>query len=154
MSEQDSEVIKSMAIVTAAIALIGIIAFFIAQNVGVTKQTPVKKRAEMAVNERIAKVGTSKTMDAMPAKDAAPKVARSGAAVVAASCQACHSGGIPNAPKIGSKADWETRAALGIDAMTAVVVTGKGIMPPRGGGDFTDAEIAAAIQDMMSNSGL
>ena len=150
MSEQDSQVIKSMAIVTAAIALLGIIAFFIAQNIGVTRQTPAKT-SEMAVTERIAKVGSS---EAKSAKDTMPKAARTGAEVVAAACAACHIAGVAGAPKIGSKADWESRAAAGMDAMTAAVVNGKGIMPPRGGADVSDEEIVAAIKDMMANSGM
>ena len=152
MSEnlEDSQVIKSIAIVTVAIAVLGIVVFAIAQNIGVTKQTPATK-SEVSVNERIAKVGSSK---AMSAKDAMPKAARSGAEIVAGSCGACHAAGVAGAPKIGSKADWETRAAAGMDAMTAAVVNGKGIMPPRGGANVSDEEIVAAIKDMMANSGM
>ena len=62
--------------------------------------------------------------------------------------------GVAGAPKIGSKDDWETRMQAGMDAMVASVVNGKGIMPPRGGGDFSAEEIAAAINDMLANSGM
>jgi cytochrome c5 len=41
-----------------------------------------------------------------------------------------------------------------MDAMVAAVINGKGIMPPRGGGDFSDEEIAAAVKDMLANSGM
>jgi len=34
------------------------------------------------------------------------------------------------------------------------VVHGKGIMPPRGGGDFSDDELKGAIKEMLSESGL
>ena len=65
-------------------------------------------------------------------------------------CSGCHLAGVANAPKIGDAEAWGERAALGIDALTATVVSGKGAMPPRGGSSLTDDEIAIAIQYLMS----
>ena len=151
MVDQDRQVIKSIAIVTIAIAAIGVVAFFIAQNVS-TSSMPKQSsaRAEQALMERIepvasVNVGAAKTAGATAA-------ARSGAEVVTASCGGCHNAGVAGAPKIGSKGDWESRP--GVDDMLVTVINGKGIMPPRGGGDFSDEELKAAIEDMLKNSGM
>ena len=153
VSNQDKQVIKSMTIVTAAIAALGIGAFFIAQNVS-DKNAPAaqkSKRAEAALKDRIKKVGTVEVAGA--ASNSAPKEARP-AKVVLTSCVGCHASGALGAPKIGSKGDWEPRVAGGIDALVKSAIAGKGNMPPRGGGDFNAEELKAAIQSMLADSGL
>jgi cytochrome c5 len=37
-----------------------------------------------------------------------------------------------------------------VDALTASVIKGKGIMPPRGGSAGSDAEIKAAVEYMLA----
>jgi len=152
--DQDQQVMKSIAIVTLAVAALGVIAFFIAQNVSDLSTAKQQKsaRAEKATMERIEPVG--KVSVGAAAVAGAAKAARSGKEVVQASCGGCHIAGVAGAPKIGSKGDWEARVQTGMDTMVAAVVQGKGIMPPRGGGDFTDDEIKAAIEDMLTNSGM
>jgi cytochrome c5 len=145
---------KSIAIVTIAIAMLGVIAFFIAQNVSETSSMQQQKsaRAEKALQERIEPVGKV-SVGAATASGAA-KVARSGKEVVQVACGGCHIAGVAGAPKIGSKGDWEARMQNGMDAMLAAVINGKGIMPARGGGDYSDEELSAAIKDMLANSGM
>ena len=65
-------------------------------------------------------------------------------------CSGCHIAGVAGAPKIGDKAAWDKRAAVGVDAMVQTVITGKGAMPPRGGSALTDEEMPAAISYLMS----
>jgi cytochrome c5 len=65
-------------------------------------------------------------------------------------CAACHVAGVANAPKLGDKANWAPRVAMGVDALTASVIKGKGAMPPRGGSTGSDAEIKAVVQYMVS----
>ena len=153
MTEDDQQVMKSIAIVTLAIAAIGVVAFFIAQSASeesnLRQQT--SQRAMQAMEERVQPVG--KVSVAAAAEEGAAKAARSGGEIVQAACAACHSGGIPGAPVIGSKGDWEARVATGMDTMLASVINGKGIMPPRGGGDFSDEELKSAIQAMLGKSG-
>jgi len=48
------------------------------------------------------------------------------------SCGFCHTSGAAGAPKTGDAAAWESRMALGMDAMVLSVKNGKGAMPPRG----------------------
>ncbi|MEO6897602.1 MAG: c-type cytochrome [Caldimonas sp.] len=65
-------------------------------------------------------------------------------------CSACHAAGIAGAPKFGDKAAWAPRIALGIDALTAVAIKGKGAMPPKGGSSASEAEIKAVVTYMVN----
>ena len=67
-------------------------------------------------------------------------------------CAACHGSGVLGAPKFGDKAAWAVRSKRGLDALvkSAIAGTAKG-MPPRGGrSDFSDMQLRAAIEHMMS----
>lgn len=77
-----------------------------------------------------------------------------GQEVVKQSCAACHTAGVAGAPKIGDQQAWQQRADKGMDTMLQNVIQGMGAMPPRGGGQFSDAELQAAIQVMLNDSGL
>jgi len=70
--------------------------------------------------------------------------------VVDSLCSACHIAGVGGAPKIGDQAAWAERAEKGLEGMAAVVASGQGAMPPRGGTDLTDDELIAAVQYLMS----
>ena len=109
-------------------------------------------RHRAMVAKRIAPVGSVNVVQAA----AAPAAPKSGAEIVAAACNACHATGVLESPKIGDKATWEQRlaAAGGLDGLTASAIKGKGGMPPKGGAMVSDAEIRAAIEDMLSNSGV
>jgi cytochrome c5 len=62
-------------------------------------------------------------------------------------CAGCHSKGIAGALKLTDKEKWAPVVKQGTDAMTAVVIKGKGIMPPRGGGaSLSDADVKAAVE--------
>jgi cytochrome c5 len=88
--------------------------------------------------------------------DAAPAAPKSGADVAAAACNSCHVAGVLGAPKIGDKAAWSQRlgAEGGIDGLTASAIKGKGGMPPKGGAMVSDAEIRAAVEHMLAESGV
>jgi len=109
-------------------------------------------RLRAAIVKRIQPVGSVNVAVA----DAAPAAPRSGAEVVAASCNSCHAAGVLGAPKVGDKAAWSQRMAAegGVDGLTASAIKGKGGMPPKGGAMVSDAELRAAIEDMLSNSGV
>jgi len=67
-------------------------------------------------------------------------------------CQTCHASGVANAPKIGDKAAWAPRLALGVDGLTASVIKGKGAMPPKGGAmTASDADIKAVVAYMVGS---
>lgn len=68
-------------------------------------------------------------------------------------CMACHTTGVMNAPKLGDKAAWAPRLALGVDGLTTSVIKGKGLMPPKGGaGNASDADIKAVVAYMVAQS--
>ena len=64
-------------------------------------------------------------------------------------CQVCHAAGVAGAPKLGDKAAWAPRLALGIDGLTANAIKGKNAMPPRGGSTAPDADIKSVVAYMV-----
>lgn len=73
-------------------------------------------------------------------------------------CISCHNG-LPNIPKVGDKAAWESRIAQGMALLYEHAIKGfiseGGLiaMPPKGGNlNLTDAEIKAAVDYMVANS--
>lgn len=70
--------------------------------------------------------------------------------VVDSVCVACHLAGVGGAPKLGDPAAWAERAEKGLEGMAAVVASGKGAMPARGGSDLTDEELVAAVEYLIS----
>ncbi|MDP2826148.1 MAG: c-type cytochrome [Sulfuritalea sp.] len=78
---------------------------------------------------------------------------RSGEQLYKATCFACHDAGVANAPKLGDKAAWAPRLALGLDGLLKSAIAGKNAMPPRAGSDANDTELARAIVYMANKSG-
>lgn len=86
--------------------------------------------------------------------DAAVKGARTGDQVYNAACVACHESGAAGAPKVGDKAAWAPRLALGLEGLVKSAINGKNAMPARGGNpDLADVEIARAVVLMTNKSG-
>ncbi|NCT98651.1 MAG: cytochrome c5 family protein [Comamonadaceae bacterium] len=84
---------------------------------------------------------------------AAVAVAANGEALYKQACTVCHAAGVAGAPKTGDKAAWAPRIALGVDALTASAIKGKGAMPPKGGAmAASDAEIKAAVQYLVDRA--
>ena len=76
-----------------------------------------------------------------------------GKAVYEKACAVCHKAGIAGAPKTGDKAAWVSLNAKGIDALTAVAISGKGAMPAKGGNaSLSDDEVRAAVEYMVDES--
>jgi cytochrome c5 len=74
-------------------------------------------------------------------------VAADGKEVFDKNCAACHTKGIAGAQKLTEKDKWAPLVKQGVDALTATVIKGKGVMPPRGGGaSLSDADIKAAVE--------
>ena len=71
---------------------------------------------------------------------------RSGEAIYASVCKACHETGVAGAPKTGDKAAWAPRLASGMATLLKSAANGKGAMPARGGApDLSDDELKAAV---------
>ncbi len=106
---------------------------------------------EEATSKRIAPV--SRVEMAAAAAGAAAAGSRSGEQIYKAVCGACHEAGVANAPKLGDKAAWAPRIALGLDGLMKSAIAGKNAMPPRGASDANDAELARTIVYMANKSG-
>ena len=76
--------------------------------------------------------------------------AAAGEALYKQACAVCHVAGVAGAPKLGDKAAWAPRVGLGLDALTASVIKGKGAMPPKGGSAASDADIKSSVQYMLA----
>lgn len=141
------------AFVVPVFIIIGLVAYVVSENKpagstqaerqalgGVTAQD-----TERGIAERIRKVGMVEIRDAN-------RPLKGGEDVFKAQCTACHTPGAAGAPKIGDAAAWKARIATGFDALVQSALKGKGAMPPQGGGDFNDTEIARAVA-FMANAG-
>ncbi|MDO8942460.1 MAG: c-type cytochrome, partial [Desulfobacterales bacterium] len=105
-----------------------------------------------AVNARIQPLAKVKLAPPSAATGAAPG-SRSGEELYKVVCGACHETGVAGAPKTGDKAAWGPRIGPGLATLTKTAITGKGAMPPKGGSDATDEELARAIAFMANKSG-
>jgi cytochrome c5 len=66
------------------------------------------------------------------------------------SCSACHARGLSAAPKFRDTADWADRLPMGLDALLASSIKGKGAMPPKGTCmECSDKELMMAIEYMI-----
>ena len=55
--------------------------------------------------------------------------------------------------RTGDKAEWAPRIATGSATLLKTAISGKGAMPPRGGGvDLSDAELKAAVDYLVSKA--
>lgn len=85
-----------------------------------------------------------------------PVAGRTGRAVYDKHCQACHLGGLNNAPKLGDVEAWAPRLAKGMDELFRNTKEGFAnfLMPAMGTCmDCTDAELRAAIEYMSGVPG-
>jgi len=91
---------------------------------------------------------------ATPAPAAAPAAAKADAvpALYTQLCQTCHAAGVAGAPKLGDKAAWAPRIAEGMDKIMAIVINGKGAMPPKGGSTASEAELRTVVTYMVNAS--
>ncbi|WP_126443652.1 c-type cytochrome [Sulfuricystis multivorans] len=110
-----------------------------------------KAADEEAANLRIQPVAKVKLAPLSAA--GAAKGSRSGEELYKAVCSACHEAGVAGAPKAGDKAAWGPRIAQGYDALVASAKAGKGAMPPKGGSDATDEELARAVAYLANKAG-
>ncbi len=121
--------------------------------------------SKAAIAERLKPIGTVTFADStapaaeapaaatLPATVASPKKSSAGAGeqLYQQACSACHAAGIAGAPKLGDKAAWAPRLALGLDGLTANVIKGKGAMPPRGAAaNASDADLRASVAFMIA----
>lgn len=101
-----------------------------------------------AVARRLEPVGAVVLHDAN-----APVVVLTGEQLFQQVCSGCHANGTLGAPKFGDTAAWAPRIKTGFDALWHSALKGKNAMPPQGGGQYSDYEIARAVVYMANHGG-
>ena len=156
MNYQDQSVMRTFAIVLAGLVFLAVVFFFVARGLSKGEYAADQVSNTMGqkvVEENIKPVGT---VEVAQKTAGGAQAAQSGEQVVKTTCSNCHGAGVLGAPKIGAKGDWEPRfkQAGGVDGLLKVAISGKGAMPPRGGGAYSDVELKGAIEYMLSQSGV
>ena len=131
-----------LAFVLPVFAIIGLVMFVTSGN----KPATGAANPEQAVAHRIQKIGLVEIRDAN-------RPLRAGEAVYQGQCAACHATGAAGAPKLGDVATWGPRLQTGFEALVHSALAGKGAMPPQGGGEFNDVEIARGVAYMAIAAG-
>lgn len=90
--------------------------------------------------------------NSMLASAAGDSADKSPAELYQGACLACHTTGAAGAPKIGDAAVWSERASKGLDALVGSAVNGIGAMPARGGSQYSDDQIRAAVEYILGES--
>jgi len=106
-----------------------------------------------ALNLRIQPVAKVKLAGAQAGSGTVAVGGRSGEQLYKTVCLACHDTGAAGSPKMGDKAAWAPRIGVGLDVLVKTAKAGKNAMPPKGGSDATDEELARAIVYMTNKSG-
>ena len=145
----DSEFNFQKIIAWALVIALGSIVFVVAMISIANMAKGTKPVDPEAVNLRIAPVAALK----IAAPVAAGGAARSGEQIYKGACSACHDAGVAGAPKLGDKGAWAPRLALGLDGLLKSATAGKNAMPPKGGSDASDKELAGAIVYIANQSG-
>lgn len=156
----DTGMFKMMGLVMLALTLFTLICMAMAKMLGGHSPDASDPLIKQALIQRIAPVGQTRTaeMAAAEGEQLAVAVESDAASVSMAemsaedlyngACAACHAAGVANAPKLGDDAAWAERNALGLEALVASVVNGKGAMPARGGSSYSDEDIQRAVQHL------
>ena len=148
---------KMMGMVVIALTLFTVFCMVIARILGGHAADPTDPVMRNALMERIAPVGQIRTVAmaseegeqlAAAADTTASAEPRSGEELYNGACAACHAAGVANAPMLGDAEAWATRGEVGLDALVASAIKGKGTMVARGGSNYTDEEMQRAVKHL------
>ena len=145
----DSGMVKTMGVVAGAVTLLAIVCMIAARMLGVgadDSSDPLKRNALIQRIAPVAAVRTSLDDQAAEVVADAGSAVKTGEELVNGACAACHVAGVAGAPKLGDEEAWAARRDLGLEALVASVINGKGSMPARGGSAYSDEEIKLAVQ--------
>ena len=169
----DRSFLKSFAGLMAALVVLTVILFIVAQMVGGKPTKTVEATVDAkAVAERIKPVGeltvgaveatrtataASSVMDSIIPSANAAAADDKGKKIYDATCVACHAAGVAGAPKLGDKTAWAPRIAQGADTLHTHAIKGfqgkVGMMPPKGGNmSLKDEDVKAAVDYMVSQN--
>ena len=162
MSKADDIFWREFGVILMALVAFTVIVFISARTIG-GHAFEKMQNSPKAVLQRIQPVGQVRVgiadqvvVAAAPAAstEAAAGAGKSGEQVYNSACVACHASGVAGAPKVGDKAAWEARIALGVDALLNSSLKGKGAMPPKGGNTgLSDDEVKSAVTYMLEKTG-
>lgn len=139
-----------------------LVLFIIAQNIVEPDLKLDDPEVAEAIQKRIEPIGRLNTGDApvvvasssvslISDAQAAPDF-ETGEAVYNAVCQACHTTGVLNSPKLGDPAGWETRLPKGDEVLFQSVLNGLNLMPAKGGRpDLSDEQVQMAVDYMLES---
>lgn len=154
MSQQaDSSVMTTSVTLISGLVLLAVVLFMAAALISVVGHVAPddNSRRQAAALERIKPVARVSFEQPKPAV----AVKLSGAEVYNKVCAACHAAGTLGAPKVGDKAQWETRLAQGLDTLVTHSVSGLRAMPAKGGDpSLTEANLKDAIGYMLDQTGI
>lgn len=154
MSQQaDSSVMTTSVTLISGLVLLAVVLFMAAALISVVGHVAPddNSRRQAAALERIKPVARVSFEQPKPAV----AVKLSGAEVYNKVCAACHTAGTLGAPKVGDKAQWETRLAQGLDTLVTHSVSGLRAMPAKGGDpSLTEANLKDAIGYMLDQAGI
>lgn len=158
VNHQDKSFLTIFTAIMGILALVAVAIFFIAKLVStvITYQGDDASRLAASVEKRLAPVGrVAISGEEGDVETAAPAAELTGEQVVAQACAACHQAGVLQAPKIGSKEEWQPRLTGGLDALVANAINGINAMPARGGNpDLSDELVREATLYMLAQSGI
>jgi len=150
MSDTKSEFnIKLIAVYALVVLLVSALTVIVVVKMASTVAHSSNPTVDDSATARIAPVAKLEMAKAKVAGAAE----RTGEQLYTAACVACHASGAAGAPKFGDAAAWKSRLALGLDGLLKSAIAGKGAMPPRGGSDASDTELARAIAYIANASG-
>jgi len=133
--------------------IFGVIKIILATSQDVEKQavTPESMAAE-DVSERIKPIAKAYIGEApVVVASVVEESVGGGQQIVTQVCSMCHSSGMMNSPKLGSKSDWAPRIEKGADMLYSHAINGFNMMPARGGRpDLSDDDVKAAVDHMLS----
>jgi len=153
----DSGMYKMMGFVVLALTIFTLICMLMARVLGGHSADPSDPLMRKALLERIAPVGQIRTAAmaseegeqmASAAESTASAEPRTAEELYNGACAACHDSGAANAPKFGDADVWAQRGEVGLDALVASAIKGKGAMVARGGSDYTDEEMLSAVKHL------
>ncbi|MFO7602379.1 MAG: c-type cytochrome [Gammaproteobacteria bacterium] len=150
MSEQDSNVTRTLIMVVAALVVFMVISLVVANLLSGPDKTAervqdprVQARIEANIKP-VAKVNIGDTAPVM-AVSANPQE------IYQAACASCHATGAVGAPKLSDKAAWKSRVAQGSSTLYDHAINGFKAMPPKGGRpDLSDDAVSAVVDYIVS----
>ncbi len=165
--EEDRLFVRNFSIIVVLLAVMMVLFLVAARTLGSNKpsQEQIQQR-EAVVAERTRPVGDVALLGEEPEAtdqpaDSAAETAMAGELdgkqIYDQLCVACHGIEGIGAPVMGNVESWAPRIAQGMDMLYQNAINGyvgpEGyMMPARGGGNFSDAEVQAAVDYMVSQS--